>query len=147
MDFMVFLSLVYALAVFHRFEHRVMIKDLAQLASFLPLQNGVPQGHDWRQTGGNAENPMLKRAFHISGKNDVLRYAVPVLGAAVMLIFLQSFIFAGAYVLFCLVKWFGTAAQIQAATPQHASGYQIRLGQTVLFREDFPQAEKSAEPA
>ena len=71
MAFVIFLLLVYGLCLFHRFEHRVMIKDLARLVPFLPLQNGIPARHDWRQVGGNAETPVLKRAFHIYGK-DIL---------------------------------------------------------------------------
>ncbi|MDY0009176.1 MAG: hypothetical protein RBS08_05680 [Bdellovibrionales bacterium] len=139
MAFVIFLLLVYGLCLFHRFEHRVMIKDLARLVPFLPLQNGIPAGHDWRQAGGNAETPLLKRAFHIYGKDDVLRYAVPVMAAAVILIALQSFVFAGGYILFCLIKWFCTAAELHGADTAKPAGYKIKCGHSVLWQEDFTQ--------
>ncbi|MDP2204749.1 MAG: hypothetical protein Q8K65_00415 [Alphaproteobacteria bacterium] len=133
MNFLIFILLVYFLALFHRFEHRVMIRDLARLAGCLPLEDGVPEGHDWRQTGGTKEAPQLKRGFDIPDKTAVLRYALPIVFAAAMMIALQDFTMAGVYILLCTAKWFALGVTLTRAE------YKITLGRFTLLREALPQ--------
>jgi hypothetical protein len=133
MVFIVFMLLVYALALFHRFEHRVMIRDLARLAQALPLQGSVPEGHDWRQTGGTAAAPQLKRGFEVPDRTALLRYALPVVFAAAIMIALQDFTMAGVYILLCTAKWFALGVVLTR------TDYKIMLGTVTLLREDLPQ--------
>jgi len=133
MAFIIFMLLVYLMALFHRFEHRAMIADLARMAACLPLDGGVPKGHDWRQTGGTNDAPQLKRGFDVPDKTAVLRYALPVFFAAAMMIALQDFMLAGAYILLCTAKWFGFGVTLTR------DDYKITLGHFTLLREALPR--------
>lgn len=133
MNFIVFMLLVYLLGLFHRFEHRTMIRDLTRLAPLLPLQNGVPAGHDWRQTGGGADAPQLKRGFDVPDRAALLRYALPIVFAAAMMLALQGFTMAGVYILLCTAKWFGLGVTLTRTE------YKITAGRLTLLREDLPR--------
>jgi hypothetical protein len=134
MHFIVFMLLVYTLALFHRFEHRAMVADLSRLAADLPLRCGVPRGHDWRQTGGTEEAPQLKRGFELPDRTAVLRYALPVVFAAAMMIVLQDFTLAGGYVALCAAKWFGLSVTLTRGA------YAVSAGGITLLKDSLPQA-------
>lgn len=135
MNFIVFILLIYLLALFHRFEHRAMIADLTRLSALLPLQGGVPAGHDWRRTGGTHDAPRLKRGFDVPDKKAALRYALPVVFAAAMMIVLQDFMLAGIYTGLCAVKWFGLSVVLTPAD------YRVMAGKATLLREALPPVE------
>lgn len=134
MGFVLFMALVYAAAVFHRFEHRLMQRELAALAARWPSGAALPPDADWRITGGTAERPQLRRAFRITGRAALWRYALPVVFTSMMMIVLQDFTLAGIYAAICAVKWFATDVRLTRGAAGSA-GYAVHLGRLRLFGE------------
>jgi len=141
MMFFVFILLIYGMGLFHRFEHRAMIADLRALLPLVPMAGEPPAPHDWRRCGGTDAKPLLKRAFNPRGAAAALRYAMPVLFAAVMLIVLQAYVFAACYIALCAVKWFAVSAELAPRddnTKDSRKGrYTLRLGTWTLLGEDI----------
>lgn len=138
MMFFVFMLLVYAMAFFHRFEHRAMIEDLRALLPLLPLGADIPPPHDWRQSGGTPDTPRLLRAFRPANGRARLRYALPVLFAAVMMIVLQTYVFAACYIAACAVKWFLLKPELTRSTQDAAKGsYALFIGSWRVMGEEI----------
>ena len=132
MMFMLFIAVLFTLALFHRWEHRVMIADLKLALAALQTSGALPAAQDWRAVSQSGGTWILRRAFHVPDKTAALRYAVPVLLAAVMMIGLANIPLGIGYVFFCAVKWFGTDIELQTAP---VPGYGVKLAGIKMFGE------------
>lgn len=132
MMFVLFIAVLFALGLFHRWEHRVMIADLKQVLPPLQTSGAVPAAQDWRIVSQDADTWVLRRAFHVPDKTAAMRYAVPVLLAAVMMIGLANIPLGLAYAAFCTVKWFAVDIHLQAAP---LPAYSVKLAGIKMFGE------------
>lgn len=109
MIFVVFILLLWAAALFHRAEHRALPRELRGLgkAENWVIGAQIPE-HDFRLVAQRNGSFVLKRAFHPQGYRGVLRYALPVLFLAMMMIILQSIPVTLAYFVFLCLRWFAT---------------------------------------
>lgn len=107
MIFVVFLLLIWSAALFHRAEHRQLPQELRRLDSTQGWVTGARiAGHDWRLMAEKDDGFVLKRAFHPEGISGVLRYALPILFLAVMMIVLQNIPLTLGYLAFLYLRWF-----------------------------------------
>lgn len=97
MTFFIFTALVWLLALFHLWDHRCFERDLRALEQGMPIER-----LDWRRVAGGVA---LKRGFFIRRRDDYLRYAVPVVFFAVLLIGLRGWTLAMLYAAVIIVKW------------------------------------------
>jgi hypothetical protein len=134
MEYVVFTVLVWTVALFHRREHRNLRQELQALpAHSLTETTPAISGYDWRVTAVDAGSVTLKRAFQPIGRAGILRYALPVLFLAVMMIVLQSFIMAGAYLAALALRWF--VLEIKITRPPQQPAYTATLYGRPLFGE------------
>lgn len=135
MVFVCFLLLLWGMALFYRAEHRAYIRELAALAPQLKAQGAaVLAGRDWRPVRQEGEVFVLKRAFQIKTRKDVLRYALPVLFFCAILFILREWSFAFFYAAIAAAKWFGTETRLRVSDPQ---GYEVWIAQHRLLAENF----------
>lgn len=132
MMFILFIAVLFALALFHRWEHRVMIADLKQVLPLLQAGTPLPVTQDWRVVAQDGRAWVLRRAFHVPDKTAALRYAMPVLLAAVMMIGLANIPLGLGYAVFCAVKWFGTDIRLEALP---TAAYRVELVGIKMFGE------------
>lgn len=155
MKFFVFTTLVLILGMFHRREHVLYENELyalrRKLESGTPDENKVKEelkGRDWRLTGFDRTYALLKRAFEVPGREDLLRYAVPVVVLCVIIVYLRAWHLAAIYGVVMGLKWFVvvTALDIDPFTPRYETrlfGYRIfGLGLGVPPHEDREIKEK-----
>jgi len=138
MTFIIFIAVVFALGFFHRWEHRVMIADLKQVLPLLKTgSTEIPVGQDWRIVSRTDRYWTLRRAFHVPDRAAAVRYAVPVLLAAVMMIGLANILLGMGYALFCAVKWFWVEINVKTDTP---AAYTVQCAGIKIFGEPLESA-------
>lgn len=99
MKFIFFTAYLWILALFHIWEHRRFEADLRDYAA------GKTDG-DWRVCARSDSAVMLRRAFMIKTRNDVVRYAAPVVFLLVWLLLFHMWWLAFAYIAIMACKWF-----------------------------------------
>ena len=133
MLFVLFIAVLFALGLFHRWEHRVMIADLKGVLPLLQAgAEPLPATQDWRVVSQGSGTWVLRRAFHVPDKTAALRYAVPVLLAAVMMIGLGNIPMGIAYAVICTLKWFAADTEVKTAP---LAEYTVKLAGIKLFGE------------
>jgi hypothetical protein len=134
MEYVVFTVLIWTAALFHRREHRALRQELRALPhDALTEITPALAGHDWRITALDAKSATLKRAFQPIGRAGVLRYALPVVFLAVMMIVLQSYIMAAVYLTALTLRWF--VLEIKLTRPPEQPAYTAFLYGRPLFGE------------
>lgn len=118
--------------MFHQREHRLFETELKKIAVKLAAGENL-DNEDWRIMGRDGGIYKLKRAFRIPGREDLIRYAVPVILAAIILILLQSWALGFAYILLLGVKWFATVTVIDVKK----SAYSVTLFGFRIFGQDI----------
>lgn len=110
-----------------------MINDLRRFIPAMPQDSGaVPDGHDWRIIRQEGAVRVLRRAFMVPDKTAVMRYAVPVALAAVIMIMLGNILLGLGYAAFCTVKWLCTDIHLKTVEEPE---YSVQLGRTKIFGE------------
>lgn len=138
MMFLIFIAVVFALGLFHRWEHRVMIADLKQVLPLLKTGAAeITAAQDWRLISQAEGYWTLRRAFHVPDRTAALRYAMPVLLAATMMIGLANIPMGIGYAVFCVTKWFGTDIQIKTAP---LAEYAVQCAGIKIFGEPLESA-------
>lgn len=141
MVFIFFISTVFAIALFHRWEHRMMIGDIARILPALSAGNTaeIETAHDWRIVrAADASSPekwMLRRAFHAQRRQAMPRYVMPVIFTAAIMIGLGSIKLGTCYALLCAGKWFLTSVEVSLEPP---ATYDVTLFGLRLFGEPVP---------
>ena len=132
MQFVVFIILLFSVCQFHRREHQrleVELRTLLQTAS-----NGtLPADTDWQVMRFEQNILHLRRAFMLKSTFDRLRYFLPILFLAVMLIILQSWIMAAIYAAILCVKWFVTRIRLDITRGR----YDVIIFSKALFGEQL----------
>lgn len=100
------------LALFYRREHRLYEEELAAIAGSGMSKSTLLQ-LDWRVVGQKDGALSLQRGFYIRSREDLLRYSVPVVVFVVILLVLQGWATAFAYLALNLIKWFGTTTVLR----------------------------------
>lgn len=138
MKFLVFIFVVFAIGLFHRREHILYENGLFALRKKLetdkPDESEIREklkGMDWRLAGMDRSYALLKRAFNVPEKEDILRYAVPVALLCVLIVYLGVWRIAALYGCALALKWFvaETALDLDPFTPR----YEARLFGKRLF--------------
>lgn len=137
MDFIVFITLLFAISSFHRREHRLMEEELRQMQQHLPatpVAGDRLEKRDWRITRTAGQKVYLKRAFEIDDAEGFYRYAVPVAILSATMIILGSWLMAGIYAAALAVKWFliETVMPLDPPARYEAELFGLRLFGTVL---------------
>lgn len=133
MIFVVFILLLWAAALFHRAEHRALPQELRALDKPQSWTVGAQiPGHDFRLVAQKNDSFVLKRAFHPQGYRGVLRYALPVLFLAVMMIILQSIPMTLAYFVFLYLRWFATETVLYPAPDKR---FEVTLWHKRIYEE------------
>jgi len=133
MEYVVFTILIWTMALFHRQEHRTLRAELQSLPRSTLTEKTEIAGHDWRVTAIEAEHIILKRAFQPIGRAGILRYALPVLFLAVMMIVLQSIALTCAYLAALVLRWF--VLEIKLTRTPEPLAYAATLYGRQLFGE------------
>lgn len=142
MKFLVFISVMFVIGLFHRREHVRYENELyalrKELESDKPDEAAIKErlkGRDWRLTGMDRTYVLLKRAFNVPGKEDALRYAVPIVTLCVIIIYLKMWVFSAVYGAVLALKWFAaqTALDLDPFTPR----YETRLFGRRLFGQQL----------
>lgn len=136
--FFVFIAVIAVIGLFHRREHVRYEDELfllrKELESDKPNEAAIKeklQGRDWRLTGMDRTYALLKRAFNVPGREDALRYAVPIVLLCVLIVYLDMWRMAAVYGGVLALKWFvaQTALDLDPFTPR----YEARLFGRRLF--------------
>lgn len=139
-----FLLMIWAIALFHVWEHRRFIEELRKLqrvlAGFAPARETLAEqlkDRDWRIVSLEGTKLGLRRAFNVKDGFSAARYAVPVLFMTLSLLVLEAWVMAGVYLISILIKWFLTVSvlDISPANPR----YDVRLLGLKLFGEELPE--------
>lgn len=142
--FLVFIAVVAAIGLFHRREHIRYEDELfllrKELESEKPVEAEIKErlkGRDWRLTGMDRTCALLKRAFNVPGREDALRYAVPIVLFCVLIVYLGMWRMAALYGGALALKWFAaqTALDLDPFTPR----YEARLFGRRLFGQSLAQ--------
>lgn len=114
MLFVVFMIVVWTAALFHRREHRRLPDELAKIDTRAAYETGQKiDGHDWRVIADTKDRLVMKRAFEPVGMEGKLRYTLPVVLLAVMMIWLQSIPATVFYMVFLCIRWFALRVEIE----------------------------------
>lgn len=133
MIFVVFILLLWAAALFHRAEHRALPQELRDLGTPKDAAVGAHiAGHDFRLMEIKNGGFVLKRAFHPQDRRGVLRYALPVLFLAGMMIYLQNIPLSAGYFVFLCLRWFGTEIVLY---PASESRFRVQLWQKKIYED------------
>ena len=142
MQFFVFITLFFAISLFHRQEHLWFIAELRalqkKLAAATASEAGVKEslkGEDWRLVALAASQLSLRRAFHVGNAKAAARYATPILLLCITLLWLQSWVLAGGYAALLAVKWFASVTVLDIGPA--AARYEVRLFGRKLFGESL----------
>ena len=128
MKFLIFISVMFVIGLFHRREHVRYENGLyalrKELESDKPDETAIKEklkGRDWRVTGLDRTYVLLKRAFNVPGKEDALRYAVPVVTLCVVIVYLEMWALSAVYGAALALKWFvaETALDLDPFTPRY----------------------------
>lgn len=123
MKFIFFSGFLWLLAIFHLWDHRRFERDIRL------YMNGQRDG-DWRIVDGDDSSIFIvKRAFKISSRADIVRYATPVVFLFLWLVIFRFWSPACAYVLVIAIKWFVVETLIDTS----ARTYTLRLLGQSLF--------------
>lgn len=140
----IFLFLIWAIALFHVWEHRRFIEELRKLqrvlASFSPAKEELAEklkGRDWRIVSLEGTKLGLRRAFMVKDGFSAARYAAPVAFIVASLLVLETWIMAGVYFALMVVKWFMTKTVLDVS-PVNAR-YDVTLFGMTLFGEELPE--------
>jgi len=152
MPFMIFIVSIFALAYYHRLEHRQLIASLRalqlRLATETPDRAVLEQqlaGEDWRIIGLRGMRLQLRRKFMVQDKQSLLRYGVPVVILCAILVLLQNFILAALYAAGLAVKWFLSVTEL-SLDPHHPEFEVTVLGHKI-FLENLKAAAAKPEAA
>ena len=145
--FIVFMAVIWGMALFHRREHVRLAPELYPLQKSLASEHpdaetiraGL-QGKDWRMTGLDKTKLSLRRAFAVKNREDALRYTVPVALLCVILIYIQNWWLAGLYFAALLLKWFASVTVVDL--DPLAARYQVKLFGLPLFGEALTEVKK-----
>lgn len=144
MMYPLFLFSIWAIALFHVWEHRRYIEELRGLqrvvANFTPSRETLTEqlkGRDWRIVSLEATKLGLRRAFMVKGAFSAARYAAPVVFFVLCLLLLESWNMAAGYFFAIVIKWFLTVTvlDVSPANPR----YDLRLFGVTLFGEPLPE--------
>jgi hypothetical protein len=147
MQFVAFITLFFATALFHRREHVLMIEELKtlhrKLADPAPSEARLEaqlKGDDWRLVYLRGTQAGLRRAFEVPGTEAILRYAVPVALCCLMLLGLMNWIVPGVYAGIMILKWFVSVTVLD--TDPYLPRYEVRMFGIRLFGEALETKEK-----
>jgi hypothetical protein len=139
----IFLFLIWAIALFHVWEHRRYIEELRKLqrvlANFSPVRDTLAEqlkGCDWRIASLEGTKLGLRRAFLVKDGFSAARYASPVLFVTLSLLVLETWAMSGVYLVLVIVKWFVTKTVLDIS-PANAR-YDVTLFGATLFGEPLP---------
>ena len=107
MKFIVFSVFIWLVAIFHLWDHRRYERDIAR------YMDGARDG-DWRQVG-QGDGDIVKRAFKITTRADIVRYATPVVFLLIWLLLFRAWTPAILYVAAVFAKWFIAQTHIDTA--------------------------------
>jgi hypothetical protein len=140
----IFLFLIWAIALFHVWEHRRFIEELRKLqrvlAGFSPAREELQEklkGRDWRIVALQGTRLGLRRAFVVKDGFSAARYAAPVAFIVLSLLVLETWIMAGIYFALVFTKWFLTKTVLDVS-PANAR-YDVTLFGITLFGEELPE--------
>lgn len=140
----IFLFLIWAIALFHVWEHRRYIEELRKLqrvlADFSPAREKLAEqlkGRDWRLVSLEGTKAGLRRAFMVKDSFSAARYAAPVMFITLSLLLLETWAMAGAYLAAVIVKWFLTKTVLDVS-PANAR-YDVTLLDWEMFGEPLPE--------
>lgn len=127
---------IWGVALFHRQEHRALPIELSKIDLAATHEtNKMIEGHDWRVVAETSQRLILKRAFEPIGRAGKLRYALPVIALAVMMIWLQSFSTTVIYLGLLYLRWFVLRIEIEkGAEPV----FHVMLGAFELYEDKIP---------
>ena len=111
MKFIFFSGFLWIVAIFHLWDHRRFECDVA---SFM---DGARDG-DWRVIAENGA-VVVKRAFKITTRADIVRYAGPVVFLFVWLLVFRYWTPAVIYMLAVFTKWFLAQTYIDATARRY----------------------------
>jgi len=140
----IFLFLIWAIALFHVWEHRRYIEELRKLqrvlANFTPARETLAEllkCRDWRIVSLEGTKLGLRRAFNVKDGFSAARYAAPVVFVALSLLVLETWTMSGVYLAAIVVKWFvtKTVLELSPANPR----YDVTLFGAALFGEPLPE--------
>lgn len=123
MKFIVFSVFVWALALFHMWDHRRFEDDLTARA------NG-DMSRDWREVSPRQDDTLyLRRAFHVTTRSDGIRYGAPVGFFFFWLMVFHNWLPALGYIALIAGKWLcvTTAVHLPSMT------YRVMLAGIVIF--------------
>ena len=106
MKFIFFSGFLWMMAIFHLWDHRRYEQDIRR------YMDGVRDG-DWRLIATGAQDTVM-RAFKISGRSDVIRYAGPVVFVFIWLVVFRYWAPAIIYMMVIGTKWFLVQTHIDA---------------------------------
>jgi len=136
MLFAVFMIVIWGLALFHRAEHRGLPAELAAIhPQAAPDAGARIAGTDWRVTAHTPSRLTVKRAFEPVGRAGKLRYAVPVLAVAIMMIWLQSAALTAFYLGFLYLRWFALRIEIEKGADRM---FHVLIGAHHLYADKIP---------
>lgn len=128
MFFVAFLLIIWAIAVFHQKEHKAYIKEMRVIA-----ENGQIGNLDWRKIREDQQYLCLRRAFNIRNKSDLIRYGLPVIFFAAMLIVFGKWFLSFFYLAVIVVKWFATVTEVSYGANPHY--YRLSLAGLPVWTE------------
>jgi len=136
MLFVVFMIVIWGIALFHRAEHRALP---AELAAITP-QDAPPAGQriagtDWRVVAQTPQRLVIKRAFEPVGRAGKWRYAVPVLALVVMMVWLQSAVLTVCYLGFLYLRWFVLRIEMEKGADRM---FHVLIGVHHLYEDKIP---------
>ncbi len=123
MIFVVMAVFLWAVALFHIWDHRCFERDLRH------YRDGRA-GLDWRVVCPQRGNAVfLKRAFVVDTREARLRYGVPVLVFTLCLLLFKSWLAAGLYALAMIGKWFVATTVFDTVAGQ----YRVMVSRWTVF--------------
>lgn len=120
MKFIFFSGFIWIVAIFHMWDHRRYERDIAR------YMDGARDG-DWRQVGSDGDE-IIKRAFKISTRADIARYAMPVVFFLVWLLVFRFWAPALIYAVIIFAKWFVAQTRVDIASRRYSVyllGYRV----------------------
>jgi hypothetical protein len=140
MKFLLFICCLWAMGWFHRREHlrdAAALRDVQKTLSSLPPDKDALKtalaGQDWRLVSLTPRHAVLKRAFQVERREDMLRYGMPLVFLAVLLIALQGWGIAAVYAAVLAVKWFALTTAVTLSP--YDGRYDVSLFGIRLFGE------------
>lgn len=111
MAFFFFLLLLFALGVFHAREHRQFVEEMRRMTLPAPDPRQIDAA-DWVYKGAAKHGFFIRRALNPKTQADILRYTVPVVAFAVMVIFLAAWKTAFLYAAIHVFRWSAVTVEV-----------------------------------